>query len=183
LAQGSGNIECSLLLVDLMNRLYGSEYVEEYEQDKEEKEVGLKEKTLEDYKEEFGIIKRSGQYKITSYKKEKNVVIVPCRIEDIFIEAVGDEVFSAKRLNYKLSHREFLEKQLEVVYFEEGIKELGYYIFDNCFALKEIHIPESVETIGSLGLISGDCIIYGTKGSEVEKYAIKSHLSFAVNNE
>ncbi len=183
LSNNTGNAECTLILTGLLNSLYGSEAIEKYEDDKMEKTLGLKEKTLDDYRLEFSLVKRNGKYKITSYKCEDAVVHVPSRIEDTPVESVGEEVFSATRISYKLDHREYLKTRLEKVYIEEGVKEIGSYAFNNCFSLKEIHIPESVTSIDYFGLISShDCVIFGVKDSEAEKYAAKENLKFFEEN-
>ncbi len=112
-------------------------------------------------------------------KAKKRSLIFPVRIESIPIESIGEEIFSARRISYKLDHREFLQNRLEKVYIEDGLKEIGYHAFDLYLSLKEIHIPESVTLIEDLGLIStDDCHIFGKRDSEAEKYAIKNGLKF-----
>lgn len=75
--------------------------------------------------------------------------------------------------------------KLESVIFEEGIEEIGSYSFAGNTKLKSITIPDSVTKIGEnafginiYGKVIEDFVLYGSEGSEAQRYAEETGIKF-----
>ena len=130
-----------------------------------EKELGLREKTFADYRKIFSIIKGNDFYMISSYKGKDSLVVIPAWIDGIPVKmrvcafhACGD---------------------IQDVYMEEGLTEIGDYMFFGCINLKTVTIPKSVEHIGVQAF--GGCrelTVFGSAGSFAERYAAENNINF-----
>ncbi len=108
--------------------------IEELETEQFEKDFGLREKTLADYRKIFKISKKDGFYQITGYKSAETTVMIPAEIQGIPVQ-IGAEAFQDQR-------------HIETVYIENGITSIGNGAFSYCRNLKNVEIPDSVTTIG-----------------------------------
>jgi len=150
------NLTVRAVLIDYKNSKYTAQEIEAYESDLMDKELGIKEKTLADWRKEFKIVKKNDRYVITGYKeaaaKEEfrankdyyNVVVIPAKICGLGVD-VGDRVF--KDCCY-----------VNEVIVEEGVEEIGAYVFCDCSRLKAVHLPSSVKRLGFTGW--GNCALY-----------------------
>lgn len=75
--------------------------------------------------------------------------------------------------------------KLESVILEEGIEEIGSYSFAGNTKLKSITIPDSVTKIGEnafginiYGKVIEDFVLYGSEGSEAQRYAEETGIRF-----
>lgn len=75
--------------------------------------------------------------------------------------------------------------KLEKVTLEEGIEEIGSYSFAANTKLKSVTIPDSVTMIGEnafgidiYGKVVDDFVIYGSEGSEAQRYAERTGVKF-----
>lgn len=75
--------------------------------------------------------------------------------------------------------------KLESVILEEGIEEIGSYSFAGNTKLKSITIPDSVTKIGEnafginiYGKVIEDFVLYGSEGSEAQRYAEETGIKF-----
>ncbi len=157
--------EIRALLLEYKNRLYPTEILAKMEETQMEKDFGLREKTLADYKKIFSIKKENGIYFITKYKGKDINVIIPSQIKGIPVRFVS----SAFQEN----------EQIEIVYLEDGITSIENSAFANCSHLQSISIPESVTYIGE-GAFSAcnKLTVYALEGSYAEKYAQEMHIKF-----
>ncbi|MBQ3488989.1 MAG: leucine-rich repeat domain-containing protein [Clostridia bacterium] len=146
---GSTNdAECKLLLMEYKNKKFSPEYLWKREQIQTEKDFGLREKTISDYRKDFTIIKGFDCYIITSYKEKKNepdekeeqIVFIPGRIKGLPVK-IADFAFSHSRMSGN-------------VMIEEGCTEIGDYAFSGTKELKSIYIPNGTK-IGMLAFF--DC--------------------------
>ena len=126
-------LEIRLLLLEYKKRLYPAEILEKMEEIQMEKEFGLREKTLADYKKDFKIVKHGDFYKITGYKSENESMSIPSAIEGIPVR-IAKKAFACCNVSY--------------VYIENGITDIEERAFSGCDNLKEITIPESISMIG-----------------------------------
>ena len=137
----SANIaEITSTLMEYKNKLYPPEKISEIQEVQTQKEFGLLEKTLADYKKRFSIKKENDVYIITKYKGEDSTVFLPSFINGIPVQ-------------YLLSG----DKKIQNVIIEDGIKSIGKEAFCCCENLQSILIPESVKSIG-------ECAFLGCKG-------------------
>ena len=139
------NLTVRAVLIDYKNSNYTVQEIEAYESDLMDKELGIKEKTLADWRKEFKIVKKNDRYVITGYKEEVveeefrankdyyNVVVIPAKICGLGVD-VGDRVFQ---------HCEYVNE----VIVEEGVEKIGILAFRDCRRLKAVHFPSSVKKI------------------------------------
>jgi hypothetical protein len=132
-----GTVEITNRLIEYQNKLYPIEKVFEMQNEEMEKAIGIREKTLADYRKEFKIVKGGDCYVITGYKSENPGVIIPGKIKDISV---------------KIDIKAFLDCNcIQSVYIDEGVTEIRYGAFYNCKNLESITIPGSLtETDGSI---------------------------------
>ncbi|MBQ2988802.1 MAG: leucine-rich repeat domain-containing protein [Clostridia bacterium] len=78
-----GQTEIRAMLLEYKNRLYPSERLEKMEEIQMEKDFGIREKTLADYKKIFSIKKENGVYVITGYKGNEKPTVIPASIRGI----------------------------------------------------------------------------------------------------
>lgn len=72
---------------------------------------------------------------------------------------------------------------LKTVIFEDGVSTLEENVFESCKNLERVYIPESVTTITGLNQFidtNDNVVIYGSVGSEAERYAIENGIAFEV---
>ena len=136
------DVESRVVLLNYKNQLYSPEYLEKQKEIQEEKEWGLREKTLADYRKQFTIVRDSEGYVITSYKKpkdetdekEEKTIVIPGKIKGLPVK-IADFAF-ARSANSKLSGH---------VIIEEGCTEIGDFAFSENKALKSIVIPSNTK--------------------------------------
>lgn len=75
--------------------------------------------------------------------------------------------------------------KLESVILEEGVEEIGSYSFAGNAKLKSVTIPDSVTKIGEnafginiYGEVVEDFVLYGSEGSEAQRYAEETGIKF-----
>lgn len=126
--------EIRAMLMEYKNRLYPPAVIEKKEEIQTEKDFGLREKTLADYRKEFKIAKDGDCYKITGYKGENESIGIPAAIKGIPVR-IGDQAFEQC-------------ESLRYVRIGEGVEYIGEFAFRGCKNLQSIEIPKSVICIG-----------------------------------
>lgn len=134
IAQSEHSPEIRLALMEYKNRIYPAEVLAEMEKIQMEKDFGIREKTLTDYRKDFKIVKDGDFYKITGCKSEKESIVIPSKIKGIPVRIAKKSLADCQYFSY--------------VYIENGITDIEDYAFHNCANLQEITIPESVSNIG-----------------------------------
>ena len=141
--------EIRVLLLEYKNRRYSPEYLEKQREIQEEKEFGLREKTLADYRKDFSIVKDYDCYIITSYKKQKKdedeetekneekMTVIPGTIKGLPVK-IADFAFARSSGTDISGH----------VIIEEGCTQIGDFSFSDNKELKSIVIPSGIN-IGS----------------------------------
>lgn len=73
------------------------------------------------------------------------------------------------------------DENLVEINFSEGLQKINLLSFAGCTALKEVRIPESVESIGESAFegIQGLTMI-GAEGSAAEQFAVNQGFEFRV---
>lgn len=181
-------VEITTRLLEYKNKLYPPEKLEQIQEIAFEKEMGMREMTLLDYRKIFSIKKEDGIYIITKYKAENPSVVIPAHIKGISVQFLN-QVF-------------LYNKTIQSVYIEDGITTIGDSTFHGCVNLQSITIPDSVTSIGieafkycrnlqnlsipdSVTKIGNEAfhgcdnlIIHATAGSYAETYAKENRIKF-----
>ena len=142
------NLELKTLILNYINQKYSEEQQEAYENDKSDKELGLKKRTLADWKKIYIFSVYGDEAVIKGYKGSATEVIVPEKIGKYKVIAVGDHAFSPDASNIRSDARESREK-IEKVILPDGIKWIDDGAFRSCTNLTEIVIPDSIKAIGT----------------------------------
>ena len=131
--------EIRAMFLEYKNRLYSVDALERMEEIQTEKEFGLREKTLADYRKDFKIAKDGDVYAITGYKSENETVVIPGNINGIPV---------------KIGFLAFNSLKIETVYMEEGVLSIGDNAFHQCKNLQTVMLPESLTSIGDCAFAS-----------------------------
>ena len=158
-------VEITSRLMEHKQKHYPPEKIEELQETQFEKEFGLREKTLADYRKNFKIYKNGNCYKITGYKSQNPDVVIPGNIRGIPVQ-IHENAFGEN-------------DTIETVYLEDGITEIGKFAFWFCRNLKSITIPESVTSIGEKAFIFCEKItIHAPEDSYAQTYAKEQDIPF-----
>ena len=141
-------------LLDYIDQNYSKVKLNQYQNDKLDKELGFKEKTLAEWKKIFGIENREDGIAIKWYKGEELEVTIPEKMGKKTVVSIMDDAFSTNptRLpdNYKV------RKNLATVRIPDSVTDIGRWAFDGC---KEM-------------------TIIAPKGSYAETYANDNNIKF-----
>lgn len=142
---------------------------------------------------------KDGTLKLTKYKGDETEIVVPERIGEIRVGALGKQLFSpnAKQTSARKLVKEsivsilipagitiiendvFFEcKGLKSVTLPDTVRQIGAYAFAFCQGLTKIYIPKNVVHIGEAAFLGDAIQIYGTAGSYVQTYAFENKILF-----
>ena len=199
IANGAPNITAFLL--DYKNRNYSSEKQEKFADEKVEKELGIKEKTLSDWKKVFLFEKSGDELIIKGYKGNDETVIIPENIGVKKITQIAKDAFSttAPRITDKQKQ---IRKNIKTVIVPKGIVNIGYGAFSGCLNLTSITLPKGIRKIGFWAFLHcgnleyvyipksvrtiessafSNCfklVIHAPAGSYAEQYAKENNIPF-----
>ena len=171
-------------LLDYKQKTYTAKKVAKAKQDTQDKELGLKEKTLADWRKTLKIAKRGEHYAVTGIKESfaENAVfsrtapdgveiVIPAQIGGILVD-IADRAF--QNCPY-----------IKTVTVEEGVTSIGDYAFSDCKRLLDVYLPCSVVEFGlnegalfCAGEYEKPCTIHAPAGSKAEEQAKKNKLLF-----
>lgn len=83
-------------------------------------------------------------YIVTACDKDAVSVVIPWRIGNIAVTAIGDRAFEDCTM---LKSVVFSEPDWELYFPGEELSEIGEYAFSGCTALREIELPDSVAVV------------------------------------
>ena len=138
-----GRVEIKAFLIDYKSRHYTLEQLEELEEKRTEKELGMRERTVADWRKIFRFRYADDGIVITGYIGDESDVIIPERIGKRAVVGIGIIAFWNKA-------------DVTSITLPEGIVSIGASAFYRCWSLKQINIPSSVTSIGSEAF--ADCI-------------------------
>ena len=171
-------------LLEYKQKQYSAKKTAKAKQDAQDKELGLKEKTLSDWRKTLKIAKRGDRYAVTGFKTdaaEKAVwnktapdgveITIPCQIGSIPVD-LADRAF--QNCSY-----------VKTIVVEEGVTSIGDYAFSDCRWLRDVYIPGSVTDFGEnegglfcAGMHGKPCTIHAPAGSKAEEQAKKNNIPF-----
>ncbi len=146
----SENVEITAMLLDYKHLHFTDEYLEQRETDKFEKEVGIKERTLTEWKKiyQLGEDKESGGYAIKKYNGTDTEIMIPDHIAGKPVTRIGKRCFSPNSTSNK--EVRLVREKIRSVYIPDTVICIEESAFQRCKSLEEITIPNSVIDIGDL---------------------------------
>ncbi len=146
----SENIEITAMLLDYKHTHFTDEYLEQRETDKFQKEVGIKERTLAEWKKiyQLGEDKEWGGYIIKKYNGTDTDVMIPDHIAGKPVTSIGKRCFSPNSTSNK--EVRLVREKIRSVYIPDTVICIEESAFQRCKSLEEITIPNSVIDIGDL---------------------------------
>ena len=144
---------------------FSAEQVERAEDDRICRDLGLREKTLAEWRKEFTIKLADGTAVVSKYKGSDEIVYIPANVGGHPVVALGEKAFT---------HCE----TVKTVYISDGIQELRWKAFWGCPNVKDIFVPESVDTIEDQAIQGKKRQIHGVAGSCAEQYAKENNIPF-----
>ena len=143
-------------MLDYIDQNYFKVKLNQYQNDKIDKELGFKEKTLAEWKKIFGIENLEEGIAIKWYKGEELEVTIPEKMGKKAVVSIMDDAFSthATRIpdNYKV------RKNLAIVRIPSSVTDISRWAFDGCKNLT----------------------IYAQKGSYAETYANYNNINLVL---
>ncbi|MBQ6936545.1 MAG: leucine-rich repeat domain-containing protein [Clostridia bacterium] len=127
-------VAISAFLIEYKSKHFSSKKQALIENDRIEKDFGLKEKTLADWKREFGFVVKNDEIYITSCKLDFETVVIPGRIGKRQVAGVSAKAFSGN-------------KTVKSVILPEGMKSIGEYAFFDCENLEDVYLPDTITEV------------------------------------
>ena len=171
----AGNVELTAMVLEIKKRHFTAEKVDKIEKDKLEKELGIKGRTLTEWKKIYTLENddKNGGYLLKSYKDENKEIIIPDTIGKKKVTAIGEYCFSPAQ--HRLSENiGAIREKITSVLIPDSVTSIGYGAFEGCSSLTSVTIPDSVTSIGSSafsGCSSLTSITIPDSVTKIESYA------------
>ena len=183
--------EIRTIFMEYKERLYSVETLEKMEEIQMEKEFGMREKTLADYRKDFKVYKDGDVYKITGCKSKNEFVRVPGNIKGIpvvidryaFVWGCASirEVYIEEGVLNIEECAFFQNDNLREICISVGITEIKRHTFGLCQCLQKITIPDSVKSIDKSAFEDSPSLtIYCSETSYARQYAEKNGIPFKI---
>ena len=166
--KAANNAEIRVILLNHKKLLYSPEILEQIEAIQMEKDFGLREKTLADYRKDFTVAKKGDLYILSHYKSENPNVVIPGNIQGRPVQFI-EKTFKNKDF-------------IQTVIIEDGITEIVDHAFSDCMNLQNITIPASVTVIGEniFHYKQKSVTISAPAGSTAAEYAKKNQINLQI---
>lgn len=186
--------EASAWLFDFKNRTTNPEAEQKRAEKKRERELNADPFSPKEMRKLWKFTKlEDGTLEITCYKGEAAEVVVPERIGEDTVTAIGEGAFTGyyRYSPKKSADRKFCETHQNIasVTLPDTIKSIGAYAFGFCNSLSEIVIPGSVKLIGANAFVDGMLRINPNitftveRDSFAERFCKKYGVKFKYNDE
>ena len=139
--------QVTAFLLEYKNKSYSIAKQEDYEIDKTEKALGLKELSPAEWKKIFSYKKTNKGIIITGYKGKEIEVFIPAKIGTENVIEIGEGAFSpyVEKLATEVAKNRMA---IQSVCVSSGTKKIGKQAFYGCKNLENIQIADSVTSIG-----------------------------------
>lgn len=152
-------------LLQYKERAFSRAQIAAAEEDKVNRDLGLREKTLAEWRKEYVVKIENQAVFLNKYKGSDETVVVPAHVGGHCVVELGEKAFT---------HCE----TVRTVIIPEGVKCIGWRCFWGCPNVKDIHIPASVDCIGTAAIQGKKKCIHAPAGSYAEVYAKESGIPF-----
>lgn len=151
----AGNRETTAVLLEYKNRNFSREYLEADANRKLETELGLRERTLSQWRKLYRISFRNGCVTLSGYRGEERYVKVPEKVSGCpvtvlkatFYNHNPHEVVLPNSVEEIGENTFFLCTALERVRFPKNLKRIGRNAFHLCLQLETVTLPKGVRSI------------------------------------
>ena len=148
---------CKALLLEYKNKEFSEANVADYEQDKVEKELGLKELSVAEWRKVLKFSSKDGKTIISGYNSTSAEVVIPEKIGTNVVSEIRAGAFKKDRTRRSLQIKAGIEVIPEEAFYKSGITnielppsllKIGDNAFRVCTYLAEITLPPKVNEIG-----------------------------------
>ena len=182
-----GSVAVTTVLLEYKAKNHSKASVDQNARDNEEKELGVKERSLSEWRKIFKLSIGKTEIAIGGYKSDDPVVVIPEHISgkpvtwlqdafmncDYITEVVMPDTVTA------IGWSTFQDcTKLEKVTLSQNLEKISNFCFYGCSSLKELHIPASVTTIEEAFDKKCKPTIYAPIGSYAEQFAKKHRFKF-----
>ena len=177
--------EIRALILEYKNKLYSPADLVAMENDQAEKELGLKERTVADWKK---IYKINAEGHITGYKRTDPMAEVPYKVRNTLFQVGAKAFFGCEFLEsvtiaegVTLIDRDafFDCSKLSEITIPSTLEKIGASAFRDCVSLTHVRFPGSVKTIGANAFTGcTNLTIHAPAKSKIIKYAAKNGISY-----
>lgn len=185
----TGRVNLTAYLLNYKKDNYTSSLIQDADEKNAEKELGIKEKSVADWRKTFKFSISDGCVEIIAYKGTEAVVVIPERIGKNVVTKIGSRAFSRR-------------EDITGIIFPDGLREIGsqaficcsnlteivlpnnvtalpYGVFSGCTGLSSIRLSGSVEKLQSTTFFGCDKLtIHAPAGSYAETYAKENNIPF-----
>ena len=173
LAQGAPKVAAFLLAYK--NQRYSPQYQAEREEIQMEKDFGLREKTLTDWKKIYTLKKEDGRYVISGYRGDEEIVEIPATLAGLPV-VIGERAFSytADRISDEVRQR---RNRIRVVTIADGITEMGPWAFYDCDGITTVTLPTNLKVLSRAAFAHCDRltdIVIPVGVTTIEQHALAS---------
>jgi hypothetical protein len=170
------------VLLEYKQKQYSAKKTAKAKQETEDKAMGVKEKTLADWRKELKISKKGDRYTVTGFKEDlatdaacyhkeySGIITIPGQIGGIPVD-MGERVFQNSPF-------------VKTVIIEDGVEKIGAYSFSGCSKLRDVYVPASATDFGKYGSAfyreprQEPFTIHAPAGSYAETYAKENNIPF-----
>ena len=149
--------EMIAILIQYRKEKYSDMEIEIIKEDKTEKELGIKERTVAEWKEIFTFKVTDGEITISSYKGTDTIVEVPAMIGKNSVILIDKNAFSPNNSAYKDERKKFFSEELTAVVLPDSVTFIGESAFSGCEKLNEVKLSSKLKKIE-------DHAFYGCRG-------------------
>ena len=173
-AQDKEKTESLAWLLDFKNRTADIKAEQEKAEKKAEKALNADPNSISELKKLWKFEKREdGTIIITGYKGNRSEIVVPAKIGEDAVTAIGDYAFSPDAKGIREAQRE-VRKNIAKVTLPDSVEYVGEFAFFKCQSLTEINIPEKLTEIskGMLDITGIKDIVIGGNIRKINPVAL-----------
>ena len=154
----SGKVNVLAFLLEYKSKKFEVAQVEQRQEDKIEIDLGLRERTMKEWREVFKLSVADGCVRISGYKQAETVVQIPESMDGHPVTTISDGAFKANTVIEQMILPSTIRViganafkgcvKLERISNLTGVEELGYAAFEGCASLRELKLPETINFLG-----------------------------------
>ena len=175
--------ECTAWLLEFKNRTGNPGKEQARAERKAEKELNADPNSPAELKKSWKFKNQEdGTLIITGYVGDRENIVVPEKIGDDVVSAIGESAFSphAKRLKVWTST---FRQVIKTVTLPSTVTSIGERAFFKCLGLVNVVVPDSVFSVGDKAFFGCDRLtVTVVKGSAAEKHCERNNIAFKYND-